>query len=127
MLNRVILIGRLCANPELRYTQNGTATAGFTLAVARPFQNSQGKQETDFIRIVTWQKLAETCANYLGKGRLAAVDGRLQIRSYDHKGERRQVAEVVADTVRFLDRVKEGNKENDDLLAQEIPWEEGVI
>lgn len=108
MLNRVILIGRLTRDPELRYTTNGIAVANFTLAVDRPFTNQQGEREADFIRINTWRKLAEICAQNLGKGRLVAVDGRLQIRSYDDKNEiRRQVAEVVAETVRFLDWPKD--------------------
>lgn len=105
MLNRVILIGRLTAEPELRYTQSGTAVASFTLAVDRPRTNAAGVRETDFIRVVAWQKLAELCGQFLTKGRLAAVDGRLQIGSYDNReGQKVRVAEVVADVVRFLDR-----------------------
>lgn len=104
MLNKVILIGRLVRDPELRYTPNGAAVAGFTLAVDRPFLNRDGERDTDFIDIVTWRKLAETCASNLAKGRLVAVEGRLQIRSYDDsQGVRRKAAEVVADNVRFLD------------------------
>jgi single-strand DNA-binding protein len=107
MLNRVILIGRLTKDPELRYTPNGVAVARFTLAVDRR-QAKDRERETDFIDIVVWQKLAETCANYIGKGRLIAVEGRLQIRSYDdNQGIRRKAAEVVAENVRFLDRAKE--------------------
>ena len=112
MLNRVVLIGRLTKDPELKYTPNGTAVASFTLAVDRSFRtNTQGEREkeTDFIPIVVWQKQAENCANYLGKGSLAAVDGRMQVRSYDGKdGIRRWVTEVVAETVRFLDKRGEG-------------------
>jgi single-strand DNA-binding protein len=134
MLNRVILIGRLTRDPELRYTSTGTAVASFTVAVDRQFTNQQGQRETDFIRIVTWQKLAETCANYLGKGRLVAVDGRLQVRSYDTPdGQRRQTAEVVAETVRFLDRAREGQgakpeaADASDLLGSEISFKEDDI
>ena len=90
MLNRVILIGRLTKDPELRYTPSGTAVAKFTLAVDRR-QFRDREKETDFIDIVVWQKLAETCTNYLGKGRLVAVDGRLQVRSRSE--ERRVVGE----------------------------------
>lgn len=109
MLNRAILIGRLTRDPELRYTTSGVAVANFTLAVDRPFANQQGERETDFIRVVVWRKQAETVANYLGKGRLVAVDGRLQISSYEDKeGNKRQSAEVVAESVRFLDKAKEG-------------------
>ncbi|MCG0277655.1 MAG: single-stranded DNA-binding protein [Thermanaeromonas sp.] len=108
MLNRVILIGRLVRDPELRYTPNGVAVANFTLAVDRPYLNQQGERETDFIRISLWRKLAETCASHLGKGRLVAVEGRLQVRTYETSdGQRRQVTEVVADDVRFLDWPKD--------------------
>jgi len=104
----VILIGRLVRDPELRYTSGGAAVAGFTLAVDRPFVNRDGARDADFVDIVVWRKLAETCANNLNKGRLVAVDGRLQIRSYDDsQGIRRKVAEVVADNVRFLDWPKD--------------------
>ncbi|MDD2553085.1 MAG: single-stranded DNA-binding protein [Desulfotomaculaceae bacterium] len=109
MLNKVILIGRLTRDPELRYTPSGAAVAKFTLAVDRR-QSKDREKEADFIDIVVWQKLAETCANYLGKGRLVAVDGRLQVRSYeDSQGIRRKVAEVVAENVRFLDWPKDGS------------------
>lgn len=105
MLNRVILIGRLTQDPELRYTGSGTAVASFTLAVDRMRTSQSGERETDFINIVVWQKQAELCAQYLHKGRLAAVDGRLQIRSYENReGQKVRVAEVVAESVRFLDR-----------------------
>ncbi|HHX01279.1 MAG TPA: single-stranded DNA-binding protein [Firmicutes bacterium] len=104
MLNRIILIGRLVADPQLRYTQSGVAVTSFTIAVDRSFSSQNGERETDFIDIVTWRKLAETCANHLNKGRLVAVEGRLQIRSYDDRdGIRRKAAEVVADQVQFLD------------------------
>lgn len=103
MLNRVVLIGRLTRDPELRYTQSGIAVASFTLAVDRNFKNASGERETDFIDIVVWRQQAETCANYLSKGKLAAVDGSLRIRSYETQdGQKRRVAEVVADSVRFL-------------------------
>ncbi len=101
MYNRIILIGRLTADPVLRYTPQGTAVATYTLAVNRRFN----REETDFINIVTWRALAEHCAQYLKKGQLTAVEGRLQIRSYDGKdGVRRTAAEVIADDVRFLGR-----------------------
>lgn len=100
MLNRIVLIGRLTKDVDLRSTQNGTSVATFTLAVDRAFGE---KKETDFIPIVVWKAQAEKCAKYLGKGKLAAVDGRLQIRTYeDSEGKKRTTAEVVADIVRFL-------------------------
>ena len=109
MLNKVILIGRLTRDPELRYTPNGVAVARFNLAVDRNFTNAQGEREADFIDIVVWRKLAETVANKLGKGRLVAVEGSLQIRSYDDRdGIRRKAAEIVAENVRFLDWPKDG-------------------
>lgn len=104
MLNRVVLIGRLTKDPELRYTPNGVAVANFILAVNRSRLNQQGEREADFIPIVVWQKQAENCANYIGKGSLVAVDGRIQVRTYDTKdGQHRWVTEVVAEKVRFLD------------------------
>ncbi len=109
MLNRIILIGRLTRDPELRYTPQGVPVASFSLAVDRPFANQQGQREADFIDCVAWRKLGETVGNHLTKGRLVAVEGRLQIRSYEAQdGTKRKVAEVVADSVRFLDRPREG-------------------
>lgn len=103
MFNKVILIGRLTKDPELRYTPSGKAVAGFRLAVDRGSTNAQGEKETDFIDIVVWDKQAETVQKYLTKGRLVLVDGRLQMRQYDAQdGTRRTVYEVVAQTVRFL-------------------------
>lgn len=101
MLNRIVLVGNLTKDPELRYTPaNGVAVASFTLAVNRRFSQ---KKETDFVPIVVWRVQAENCAKYLGKGSMVAVDGRLQIRSYeDREGQKRTIAEVVADSVQFL-------------------------
>lgn len=109
MLNRIILIGRLTRDPEMRYVPSGHPVASFSLAVDRPFANQQGERETDFIDIVAWRKLAEQVSQHLSKGRLVAVEGRLQIRSYETQdGQKRKVAEVVADAVRFLDRKATG-------------------
>jgi single-strand DNA-binding protein len=108
VLNRIVLIGRLTRDPELRYTPSGVAVASFGLAVDRPFSNQAGERETDFIDIVVWRKLAETVSGHLQKGRLVAVQGRLQIRSYETQdGQKRKAAEVVADDVRFLDRPRD--------------------
>lgn len=107
-MNHIILIGRLTKDPELRYTPNGVAVSNFDLAVDRPTTNAQGERETDFIRIVSWGKQAENCANYLKKGRLVAVEGRLQIRAYETQdGQKRRVAEVVANFVQFLERANQ--------------------
>jgi single-strand DNA-binding protein len=98
MLNKVVLIGRLTKDPELRYTATGTAVCTFTLAVDR-----QKKDEADFIPIVTWEKIAENCGKYLVKGRLVAVCGRIHVRNYETQaGERRYVTEVIGDEVKFL-------------------------
>lgn len=104
MMNRVVLVGRLTRDPELRYTPSGVAVATFTLAVNRNFTNQQGEREADFINCVVWRRPAENVANYLKKGSLAGVDGRLQTRSYeDQTGRRVYVTEVVADSVQFLE------------------------
>ncbi|OMF22574.1 single-stranded DNA-binding protein [Paenibacillus sp. FSL H8-0548] len=116
MLNRVILIGRLTRDPELRYTPAGVAVTQFTLAVDRPFTSGgQGEREADFIPIVTWRQLAETCANYLRKGRLTAVEGRIQVRNYENnEGKRVYVTEVIADNVRFLESNKDGGSSREE-------------
>lgn len=108
MYNRVILIGRLCADPELKYTQGGTPVARFSLAVDRGRKNQQGEKETDFIRCSTWNKQAELVVSYLQKGRLVAVEGSLRIDVVEQQdGQRRQYVEVVCNSVRFLDRGKD--------------------
>lgn len=105
-MNRVILIGRLAKDPEIRITDSGIAMCRFTLAVDRPYIKQ--KRETDFIDIVAWRRLAEVCTDYLKKGQLAAVEGRLEIQSYTNsEGKRRRVAQVVAGAVRFLSPKKE--------------------
>lgn len=114
MLNRCVLIGRLANDPELRYTQNGVAVTNFRIAVERPFANQQGERETDFFPVQTWRKLAEIVAENLTKGRLVAVEGRLQARSYQaDDGSTRWITEVVADNVRFLDWPKDGQTGGD--------------
>ncbi len=128
MLNRVFLIGRLTRDPELRYTPGGKAVANFTLAVDRNRGGAATEREADFIDIVVWEKQAETCANYLNKGRQVLVEGRLQIRSYETQdGQRRKAAEVVAQTVRFLDRAKgQATSSEPSDLGTEIPPEDDV-
>ncbi|TCP70260.1 single-stranded DNA-binding protein [Baia soyae] len=112
MVNRVVLIGRLTADPEMRYTQSGVAVTRFSIAVNRNYTNQQGEREVDFINIVAWRGTAETCANYLKKGRLVGVDGRLQISVYENQeGRKVRNAEVIAESVQFLEsnRTREGN------------------
>ena len=102
-MNKVILIGRLTADPELRYTPSGVPTCSFRLAVDRPFTSQNGEREADFINIVVWRAQAENVAKYMSKGRQVAVEGRLQDRTYDDQDGRRQwISEVVADRVEFL-------------------------
>lgn len=108
MLNKIFVMGRLTRDPELRRTQNGTAVAGFALAVDRDFKNADGTKETDFIEVVAWRSSAEFVSKYFAKGRMAIVEGRLQIRDWQDKdGNKRRNAEVVADNVYFGDSKKE--------------------
>lgn len=104
-LNKVILIGNLTADPELRYTPSGTARTRFSIAINRQYKNASGQlqEEVTFVPIVTWGSQAENCANYLSKGRAVAVDGRLRIDTFENAdGERKKVVEVVASSVQFL-------------------------
>lgn len=104
MLNRVVLVGRLTKDPEFRTAQNGVSVATFTLAVNRNFKNKNGEQQADFINVVVFRQQAENVNNYLTKGNLAGVDGRIQSRSYENKeGQRVYVTEVLADSVQFLE------------------------
>lgn len=113
-MNRVVLVGRLTKDPELRYTPSGVAVAQFTLAVNRTFTNSNGEREADFVNIVVWRKTAENVANYLKKGSLAGVDGRIQTRKYEGQdGKTVWVTEVVAESVQFLEpKSSNGNNGN---------------
>jgi len=123
MLNRVVLIGRLTRDPELRYTPSGVATCSFTLAVERNYSNSKGEREADFIPIVTWRQIAETCAKYLRKGLLVAVDGRIQVRSYDNnEGRRVYVTEVIAENVRFLEYANKRETQTSDQEQSSDPF-----
>jgi single-strand DNA-binding protein len=108
MFNKVILVGRMCTDPELKYTPSGVAVANFRVAVDRPFKNAQGEKETDFIDVVAWRQQAEFVNTYLNKGRLVLVEGALQVRQWQTPdGQRRRQAEVVADILRSLDRPRE--------------------
>lgn len=121
MLNRITIIGRLTRDPEQKITGSGTAVTTFTLAVDRDFKQADGTKETDFIPIVTWRGLAETCGKFLHKGNLCAVSGRLQIRSYKDKDDnKRTIAEVVADTAQFLTPKSESRQAS----AEPIPTQE---
>ena len=117
-MNRVILIGRLARDPEIRYTQSGKAFCRFTIAVDRRFSRAaqqEGQQTADFIPVTCWEKLAEICGNNLTKGRRIGVEGRIQVRSYDgNDGQRKYATDVVADNVEFLDSKNAGGSSGDD-------------
>ena len=108
MLNKIFLMGRLTRDLELRRTQSGTPVASFALAVDRDFKGQNGEKETDFIDVVAWRNTAEFVSKYFTKGRMAVVEGRLQIRDWtDKDGNKRKAAEVIADNVYFGDSKKE--------------------
>lgn len=124
MLNRVVLVGRLTKDPEFRTTQSGIDVATFTLAVNRNFKSKNGEQQADFIDCVVFRKQAENVNNYLNKGSLAGVDGRLQTRSYENKeGNRVFVTEVVCDSVQFLEpknaQTSNNNQSNNQVQQRE--------
>lgn len=110
MLNKIFVMGRLTRDPELRRTNSGTAVTSFTLAVDRDFKNADGTKDTDFVDVVAWRSTAEFAAKYFAKGRMAVVEGRLQIRDWtDKDGNKRRNAEVIADNVYFGDSKKDGS------------------
>lgn len=104
-MNKIIIMGRVTKQVDVRYTPSQKVVCSFTLAVDRPFLNQEGKREADFIPVVVWGKAAELCGNSLAKGHRILVEGRLQIRSYDGKdGNRHWVTEVIASNVEFIER-----------------------
>lgn len=118
MINRAVLVGRLTKDPEFRTTPNGVNVATFTLAVNRTFTNANGEREADFINVVVFRNQAENVNNYLSKGQLAGVDGRIQSRSYENQeGRRIFVTEIVADSVQFLEP-KNNNQQNNQPQQQ---------
>lgn len=115
-MNRVMLIGRLTAKPELRYTGSNVPYSRFTVAVNRTFSNNNGERETDFINCVIWRKQAENVCNYLDKGSLVSVEGRIQTGSYDDKdGNKRYTTDVVADSVQFLESKSQSQNRSNDV------------
>ncbi|OKZ95057.1 MAG: single-stranded DNA-binding protein [Clostridiales bacterium 42_27] len=123
MLNNVVIMGRLTRDPELRRTQGGTAVTSFTMAVDRDFKSQSGEKETDFIDVVAWRNTGEFAAKYLAKGRMAAVEGRIQVRDWQDKdGNRRKSVEVVADNVYFADSKRDSKPQEsrDDQEFDEI-------
>ncbi len=125
MLNICVLIGRLTKDPDLRYTPNGVAVATFTLAVDRAYSK---EKETDFIPCVVWKKQAENCANYIGKGSLVAVEGRIQVRSYEAKdGGKRWATEVIAERVVFLDKRGSDKGVGGNEIGHEVEYDDDSI
>lgn len=121
MLNSVSLTGRLTRDPGLRYSPTGIPYARFNLAVNRIFKDKDGERKADFINILTWRKQAENCANYLGKGSLIAISGRIQTGSYIKDDEKRYTTEVVAEAVYFLD-----SRKNDKTVDTQTPYGEDL-
>lgn len=121
MINRVVLVGRLTKDPELRYTANNIAVVSFTLAVNRNFTTQDGQQEADYLPCVAWRKQAENIAKYVGKGSMVAVDGRIQTRNYEAQdGTRRYITEIVCDNTRFLD-TRSPSESSVDSTSQPFP------
>ena len=119
MLNKIILMGRLTRDPELRRTGSGTAVTSFAIAVDRDFKSQNGEKETDFIDVVAWRSTAEFVSKHFSKGRMAVVEGRLQIRDWtDKDGTKRRSAEVVADNVYFADSKRDDTTANRNALAE---------
>lgn len=124
-MNHVTLMGRLANDPEVRYTQSGKAVASFTLAVSRGRSDA-----TDFIPIVAWEKLAEIVGNNMAKGRRALIEGRIQIRTYEHDGQKRRATEVIASNLYFVDNKTEGKAESkadfgdmgEEIKEEDIPF-----
>ena len=123
-MNKIIVLGRLTKDPEVRYTPAQKVVAGFTLAVDRPFLNPEGKREADFIPVVVWGKIAEMVGNSCAKGHRLLVEGRLQIRNFDAKdGTKHWVTEIISQNIEFIERKeqKDAPKQMQDI-GEEVPW-----
>lgn len=128
MLNHIVLMGRLCADPELRRTNSGTPVTSFTLAVDRDFKSQSGEKEADFVPVIAWRNTAEFVSKYFTKGRMAVVEGRLQMRNWtDKDGHKRTTAEVVAENVYFGDTKREDSRSQAEPEYAEIQEEDGDI
>ena len=122
MINRVVLVGRLTRDSELRYTTNGKAVASFSVAVSRQFTNAQGERDTDFINCVIWGKAAENFTNFTNKGSLVGIDGRLQTRNYENQqGQRVYVTEVVVESFSMLESRAESERRNANNNSNQAP------
>ncbi len=126
MLNKVIIMGRLTAYPELKYTTSGTPVTSFAIACNRDFKDANGNNATDFFDVIAWRERAEFATKYLQKGRQIAVEGSLQTRKYtDKNGSSHKVVEIVASSIYFADSKAEGKKEGDAAPAFEASSSEG--
>lgn len=124
MLNRVVLVGRLTRDPDLRYTQNGLAVANFNIAISRPYTDQNGERQADFINGVVWRKQAENLATFMKKGNLIGVDGRLQSRTYENKdGKTVFVTEVLAESITYLERKNDEKSTN----SQQQPSDDNQV
>ena len=123
-MNKVMLIGRVTRDPELRYTASNIPSTRFTLAVNRTFQNQNGETEADFINVVVWRKQAENVKKYVSKGSLIAVEGRIQTGSYERDGQRVYTTDVVADNVQFLEsKAQSQNRVNDNVTPADFAFD----
>ena len=131
-MNKVILMGRLTKDPDVKYTQTGKVVTQFTLAVDRSFKDANGNKETDFIPVVVWGKAAELVGNSCQKGHRLLVDGRLQIRSYEDKdGSKRWVTEIIVSGVEFVERKSDkggtsGDKSEFEQFGHAVPFDEDI-
>ena len=126
-MNKVVLVGRLTAKPELRYTASNTAYTRFSVAVNRNYTNQSGEREADFINIVVWRKQAENVKNYLSQGSQVAIDGRIQTRSYDDKdGNKRYTVDVALDNFEFVESkaAREASSNNTDNVVTPYDYQE---
>lgn len=121
-MNKVMLIGRITRDPELRYTSSNIPSVRFTLAVNRPFENQNGERETDFINIIVWRKQAENVKKYVSKGSLVAVEGRIQTGSYEKDGQRVYTTDVVADNVQFLESKSQSQSRQEEMTPADFAF-----
>ncbi|MCK9492999.1 MAG: single-stranded DNA-binding protein [Acholeplasmataceae bacterium] len=127
-MNRVVLVGRITKDPELKYTQSNVPFVNFSIAVNRTFVNNQGEREADFINCVVWRAQAENLAKFISKGGLIGVDGRLQTRTYQTQtGENRYITEVVCDSVQFIEAKSNNNNPSHEVPADDDPFLDSAI
>ena len=120
-MNKIVVLGRLTKNPEVRYTPSQKVVCSFTLAVDRPFLNQQGQRDTDFIPVVVWGKIAEICGNSLAKGHRLLVEGRLQIRNFDAKdGTKHWVTEIISERIDFIERKEDSTYRNQSTSSETL-------